>query len=1044
MLQRKIFSLLFAFGAIFCSLICPVAKAAPPVPVFGTKGLDFPQRQLQDWVFQDFGLESQKCFVDAKGFETEKKLVEKVIAELTENESASSANLKKELTELVSAKIPGNHPKWLDLYKKACTARRQVRLETVREEYPQIVYTKHYVIGASFYAYTEDTSDEEYRDFSRDRRPGGQLCLMTLLPNGETKNEILCETKEGTIRDPDVSWDGKRILFSMRKNYIDDDFHLYEYNIETKKVRQLTYGLGFVDMEPTYLPDGSLLFTSSRCVQITDCWWTEVSNLYTCDADGRFMRRISFDQVSVNYPKVLPDGRVTYTRWDYNDRGQVFPQPLYVMNSDGTGQTEYYGNNSWFPTSIQHARGIPDSSKVIAIAAGHHTYQHGKLMMIDRTKGTQENQGTTFLAPVRKPKAERIDQYGQQGELFAYPFAFSEHELLVSYLPEGRINHHYPIPFGVYYMDADGRRELLAWDATISCNQQIPLKARPVPPMRHSATDESNPNGRFYVHNVYEGPGLAGIEKGTIKSLRVVALEYRAAGIRKNGNGGEGGGAMVCTPIAVSNAAWDVKKVLGQVPVEEDGSALFDVPARTPVYFQLLDKNDEVVQTMRSWSTLQPGEFFACIGCHEDKGNTTVNVATATSLALKKGAQKLKPTYRPGKGIYQNAGFSYVRDIQPILDTYCVSCHSGVARPDGTRVPLDLTGNEKIYKAPPTPPGKKEPAPPAWAVSGRHFSESYLNLTNCGSRGDNKYIAMYDVQSAPPMLPPRVAGAFKSPLIKMFRGERDKAHQDVKIDEASLRKLALWIDLLTPYCGDYTEESDWTPEEKAKYAYYIMKREKMDAIVQKNLKLRQEVASGKIPLPAPETFERFTDGGPEFKKKFLADWLNRELPVLNRKSGAENVYRNLALNPNDVQGDAIAWPHASSNSEYARLDQFAAKNVINGKTANKGHSTAFPSWGPNRRSDLWLKVELGHEVETDKVVLWLRADFPHDSVWTAGTLVFSDGSTEKIKLEKTDKPQTFTFKSRKTNSVTLTNLETELPPGWCALTEFQVWGKSVE
>ena len=89
-----------------------------------------------------------------------------------------------------------------------------------------------------------------------------------------------------------------------------------------------------------------------------------MSNLYTCDPGGRFLRRLGFDQVHTVFPSVLADGRVVYTRWDYNDRGQVFPQALFQMNPDGTGQTEFYGNNSWFPTTIAHARGIPGTGKV--------------------------------------------------------------------------------------------------------------------------------------------------------------------------------------------------------------------------------------------------------------------------------------------------------------------------------------------------------------------------------------------------------------------------------------------------------------------------------------------------------------------------------------------------------------------------------------------------------------------------------------------------------------------------------------------------------
>ena len=102
------------------------------------------------------------------------------------------------------------------------------------------------------------------------------------------------------------------------------------------------------------------------------------------------------------YPQVLENGRIIYTRWDYSDRGQNYPHPLFNMNPDGTDQRVYYGGNSWFPTSLLHARAIPGTDKVMAIAAGHHTRQHGKLVVLDVTEGRDEGKGMHFVAPKEK------------------------------------------------------------------------------------------------------------------------------------------------------------------------------------------------------------------------------------------------------------------------------------------------------------------------------------------------------------------------------------------------------------------------------------------------------------------------------------------------------------------------------------------------------------------------------------------------------------------------------------------------------------------
>ena len=141
--------------------------------------------------------------------------------------------------------------------------------------------------------------------------------------------------------------------------------------------------------------------------------------MYLCDREGRYMRQVGFDQVHTVTPTLLDDGRVVYTRWDYNDRGQVWAQPLFQMNPDGTGQAEYYGMNSWFPTTVAQIRQIPGTRKLMGVFMGHHTPQHGKLGIIDPEAGRDENEGVMFVAPVHKPEPERIDGYG------SLPISFS-------------------------------------------------------------------------------------------------------------------------------------------------------------------------------------------------------------------------------------------------------------------------------------------------------------------------------------------------------------------------------------------------------------------------------------------------------------------------------------------------------------------------------------------------------------------------------------------------------------------------------------------
>ncbi|MCL2623279.1 MAG: hypothetical protein FWD31_06380, partial [Planctomycetaceae bacterium] len=550
-------------------------------------------------------------------------------------------------------------------YIKTGQERRNERLKTLKEVFPKIVFTKHFDLGGSHYAYTEAQSDAQAE---RSFVAGTALCVLELNASGEYEERTLISDPNGVIRDPAVSYDGKTIVFAWKKSDRLDDYHLYDYAVDTGEIRQLTFGLGYADYEPCLLPDGDIIFNSSRCVQIVDCWWTEVSNLYRCDKDGRFLRRLSYDQVHTNFPSILDDGRIVYTRWDYNDRGQIFPQGLFQMNPDGTGQTEFYGNNSWFPTTLMHTRGIPNTGgKVVSVFSGHHNLYYGKLGIVDITKGRQENSGTQLIAPIRETTADRIDAWGQQGDRFAYPYPINEREFLVGYNSDQNAGHTTTTPFGIYWIDEDGRRELLAYDPTISSHQPVPLTAQVPPYDRPSAVDHNVDYGTFTMQDVYFGPGLEGIERGTAKTLRVIALDFRSTGIGSNGNNGPAGGALVSTPIASGNGTWDVKIPLGDAPIYEDGSASFHVPAKTPLYFQVLDENGHAIQSMRSWATLQPGEVFSCIGCHEDKN--TVASSSVLTEAMRRGPQPLKPFYGEPRG------FSFVKEIQPILDAKCVDCH---------------------------------------------------------------------------------------------------------------------------------------------------------------------------------------------------------------------------------------------------------------------------------------------------------------------------------------------------------------------------------
>ena len=793
--------------------------------------------------------------------------------------------------------------------------RREMRREFLakfRDDVPAFVYVKHLVMGNSIFHATDDMTDASFLEWKSvpDYRGGSQLVLARIEADGSVSQEVLVDEPVGVIRDPVVSFDAKKILFAKRRALEADDYHLWTYDLDTRELRQLTFAetvkkesipgqtndfkVICSDIEPCWLPDGSIMFQSTRCAHSVDCWPLPVSNLFRCDADGKNIRRVGFDQIQTFYPQLMNDGRVSFTRWEYNDRSASGLQQLYAMNPDGTRQMGLFANNSEFPFSLIHAKSVPGSQKLMAISSGHHVAQKGRVAELDPTGpddyecctydpakavwAIQTNTATMmfpgnrkmdiawtpwdnecgpavtnmpgmhYLAgaamngapgrqPVRMPHHYHynvFDMHSQFGPQWAYPCPVDTNRFLVSYMPEGCRYYRGPYSsrFGVYAMTADGRRELLAFDWGNHCMQPQVLKRRTPPNRLVRKLDYRKGFGKFYVQDVYEGLPMKGVRRGTVKKLRVVALEYRPVHNGWNWQyGRHSTQGKIGTPIAVGNGAYDVKHVFGEADVEEDGSCTFLVPARAPVYFQLVDADGCVVQTMRSWVTPMPGEANACIGCHERPRDASAPTPTAAFL---KPPQKLKPCVEgmerhpllerlekegplaslanwmgvnrwrePSVG-ERGEGFSFPRYIQPIFDRSCVSCH-------GEGSPIDLRGV----------PGD---LPPSDDKSMRRYTKSYLAFTEKGRCTDNVNFA--HGMGFAPFKPPYSFGAARSKWYLMLKdGHPDRSGKPrVKLSDAELRTIALWIDLCIPFAGSYTEANAWDAWHLQRYLYTYDKR----------------------------------------------------------------------------------------------------------------------------------------------------------------------------------------------------------------------------
>ncbi|MCP4455429.1 MAG: formylglycine-generating enzyme family protein, partial [Planctomycetes bacterium] len=202
------------------------------------------------------------------------------------------------------------------------------------------------------------------------------------------------------------------------------------------------------------------------------------------------------------------------------------------------------------------------------------------------------------------------------------------------------------------------------------------------------------------------------------------------------------------------------------VPVEADGSAMFRVPANTPISVQPLDEEGKAIQLMRSWFTAMPGEVLSCVGCHERQNTTPGSTPT---LASKKAPAEITPWYGPVRG------FSFVHEVQPVLDAHCVRCHDDGAEGYTAKMP-DLA-----------------PAAPVVSKYGGRFTPAYRNLY--------RYVRSHTMESDIHQLYPYEFHADSTRLVQMLQ----KGHHGVALSAEAWDRLITWIDLNTPAHGTWTD-----------------------------------------------------------------------------------------------------------------------------------------------------------------------------------------------------------------------------------------------
>ena len=587
----------------------------------------------------------------------------------------------------------------------------------------------------------------------------GAMKLLRFLPNPQGERDpftvtTLIDLPEGVARDPEVSYDGQTILFAMRRDR-QDDYHLYEIHADGGGLRQLTHGSGISDIDPLYLPDGRILFTSTREPKYCMCNRHIMGNLFTISADGTNLQQIGHSTLHEGHGAVLPDGRVIYDRWEYVDRNFGNAQGLWTCNPDGTSHAIYYGNNTASPGAKIQARPIPGSGMVICTLSSCHDRPWGALALLDRRLGTDDREPVVRTWPsdaINLVGRGDYDTFQAVQPKYEDPYPLSDKYFLCSRMTgQGE-------QMGIYLLDVFGNETLVHVEGP-GCFSPKPLAPRTRPPILPPRIDPASREGYFYVANVYDGTGMDRIPRGAIKRLRVVVSPEKRFW---TGPGWDGGTGQQAPGMGWND--FNNKRVLGSVPVEPDGSAYFAVPADTFVYFQLLDERGMMVQSMRSGTIVRPGERAGCTGCHESR-RKSVSSCTAP-MAVRRQPSRLEPWYGPPRN------FGYLTEVQPVLDRHCVACHD-YGKPAAKK--LNLAGDLNAC-----------------------FNTSYVEL-----RVKN-YVRVVGAGPAEVQLP-KTWGSHASPLVQVLLEGHGKPEIDcrVKLDRESFDRIVTWIDINAPYYPEY-------------------------------------------------------------------------------------------------------------------------------------------------------------------------------------------------------------------------------------------------
>ncbi len=605
---------------------------------------------------------------------------------------------------------------------------------------------------------------------SQPSQPGCSIRVLDPAQPDEPALTIFSDP-DGCIYDMNVSFDARTLLFSYRGQ--DDQYwHIYRIGVDGQGLRQLTDG-PYYDVGPMMLPDGEIVFVSTRRGGYTLCQPGPASNLFRMSGDGENIRCVSMNTLADFSPQMLPDGRVLFTRWEYVDRDLTYRQSLWTQNPDGTGYQLFFGNTIRDVGAFWQARPLSGRSDiVVATFAPHHGWPHGAIGLITNRYGPEAPRGKGF-----DWLTTEFPEIGDRSFRWSYrdPFPLSDSLFLVSYAGGGAER------FRLFLLDRYGNKRMLYEDPTFGCYNPLSLSPTITPPVIAGRSGDDDVQWGTYLL-VDANRGLTGVERGRAKSVRLMEQVRKTEDLAAR--------AFDQSPV-MSYGTYYAKRCWGTVPLNDDGSAHFKAPALREIYFQILDAEGRELQRMTSGSQIMPGETITCIGCHEPRSETP-----PTGLVPLAAHQ---PPTQPDRPASLNDGIvDFPNVVQPVLDRHCTHCHDG-ANPDGG---LLLSGDKTRFfnMAYDNLLGRSR--------SYRQHDMATGEMLAAERQKEQPLVHFYWLLRTPTAVnQPLWSGSHASRLLDYLTAE----HCGREIPLEDRQRIYLWIDANVPYYGTYAHSRPRSP-----------------------------------------------------------------------------------------------------------------------------------------------------------------------------------------------------------------------------------------